>query len=237
MLAGVLVHVCYQRRQHKMNGYHGDSDESGGADLGWLIRCTTGCEGVVHQEPPSVGDCCPLCSDGEQKSGNITESIKIMPAAEQAEQMSLEGGISFEGDEFRPWDVDLGSFLKNDIADSSDITHVGVPKVLSLGEQIGMEQIEVVPDGDLLTNCQDGKVKSQNQLNSADQNHVISENDKLAGLFNDSDNIRFTKWHVVGLVLCALLLLVGGLTTFDIVRYLYSPSDTTITSPLLRFLR
>ncbi len=98
-----------------MNGYHGDSDGSGGTDPGWLIRCTTGCEGVVQQEPPSVGDCCPLCGDGEQKSGNITESIKIMPATEQAEQMSLEGGISFEGDEFRPWDVDLGSFLKNDI--------------------------------------------------------------------------------------------------------------------------
>ncbi len=220
-----------------MNGYHGDSDESGGADLGWLIRCTTGCEGVVQQEPPSVGDCCPLCGDGEQKSGNITESIKIMPATEQAEQMSLEGGISFEGDEFRPWDVDLGSFLKNDIADSSDITHVGISEVLSLGENISVDQIEVVADGNRLTDCQIEKVELQNQLNSVDNDHIIAENNESAEMFDDSDNLRFTKWHVVGLVLCALFLFIGGLITFDIVRYLYSSSDTTITSPLLRFLR
>ena len=220
-----------------MNMRHRDLDGTGDADLGWLIRCTTGCEGVVHHEPPPVGGYCPLCGDGQQKSGNITESIKILPATEQSEPMSLEGGISFEGDEFRPWDVDLGSFMKSDTADSSEITHIGASEVFSLGESIGVEQIEFVPDGNLLTNCENGKDEFQNQLDSVDKNCVTAENNQSAELFDDSDGVRFTKWHVVGLVLCALLLLVGGLITFDIVRYIYSSTATTITSPLLRFLR
>ncbi len=74
-------------------------------------------------------------------------------------------------------------------------------------------------------------------MNSVDNDHIIAENNESAEMFDDSDNLRFTKWHVVGLVLCALFLFIGGLITFDIVRYLYSSSDTTITSPLLRFLR
>ena len=220
-----------------MNMRHKDSSDLGDTHLGWVIRCTSGCKGVVHRDPPPVGDCCPLCGNGHQKSGSITESIKIMPAAEQSEQMSLEGGISFEGDEFRPWDVDLGSFLKSDTAESSDITHVGGPEALPLGANIGVNPIKVVPDGNLLGNHQNGKIKSHVQLISADQNHVTAENNVSAELFDDSDGVRFTKWHVIGLVCCALLLLVGGLLTFDIVRYLYSPNDTIIASPILRFLR
>ena len=220
-----------------MNMRHKDSSDLGDTNLGWMIRCTSGCEGVVHRDPPPVGGCCPLCGDIRQKIGSITESIKIMAAAEQSEQMSLEGGISFEGDEFRPWDVDLGSFLKSDTADSSDITHVGGTESLPLGANIGVDPIEVVPDENLLTNHQNGKIKSQGQSSSADQNHVTAENNASAELFDDSDGVRFTQWHVIGLVCCALLLFVGGLLTFDIVRYLYSPNDTIITSPILRFLR
>ena len=219
-----------------MNMRHEDSDKLGETDLGWLIRCTSGCEGLVHRDPPLIGDFCPLCDDGQQKTGSITERIKIMPAAERSEQMSLEGGISFEGDEFRPWDVDLGSFLKSDTADSGDITHVGGPETLPLGANIGVEPIEVVPDGNLLSKHQNGKIKSQDKLSSADQNRVTTENNMSAELFDDSDGVRFTKWHVIGLVCCALLLLAGGLLTFDIVRYLYSPNDTIVASPILRFL-
>ena len=220
-----------------MNMHHGGSHRSGAADLGWLVRCTVGCEGVMHHEPPPVGGCCPLCGDGQQKSGNIIESIKIMRVAEPSEPMSLEGGIFIEGDEFRPWDVDLGSFLKSDTAGSSDITHVGGPEALFLGENSGVEQIERAPDGNLLTNCQNGKIELQNQLNSVDSNDLTAANIALTELFDDSDGVRFTKWHVVYLILCALLLLVGGLITFDIVRYLYSSGDITISNPLLRFLR
>jgi hypothetical protein len=220
-----------------MNMRHKDSSDLGDTHLGWVVRCTIGCEGVVHRDPPTVGDCCPLCGDGQQKSGSITESIKIMPAAKQSEQMSLEGGISFEGDEFQPWNVDLGSFLKSDTADSSDITHVGGIEALPLLANIGVDPIEVVPDENLLTNHQNGKIKSQGQSSSADQNHVTAENNASAELFDDSDGVRFTQWHVIGLVCCVLLLFVGGLLTFDIVRYLYSPNNTIITSPILRFLR
>jgi hypothetical protein len=220
-----------------MNMRHKDSSDLGDTHLGWVVRCTIGCEGLVHRDPPTVGDCCPLCGDGQQKSGSITESIKIMPAAKQSEQMSLEGGISFEGDEFQPWNVDLGSFLKSDTADSSDITHVGGIEALPLLANIGVDPIEVVPDENLLTNHQNGKIKSQGQSSSADQNHVTAENNASAELFDDSDVVRFTQWHVIGLVCCALLLFVGGLLTFDIVRYLYSPNNTIITSPILRFLR
>ena len=224
-----------------MNMRHEDSDKLGGTDLGWLIRCTSGCEGLVHRDPPPIGDVCPLCDEGQQKKGSITESTKITPASELSEQMSLEGGISFEGDEFRPWDVDLGSFLKGAIADSSDITFVGDLNGESLGSGITAEKLETTPDRKSPLRSQvkslDRTTESKGPLGSVDQPQVAVKASESVDLPDASEDILFTKWHVVGLLCCVVLLLVGGLLTFDIVRYLYSPSDTSIASPILRVLR
>jgi len=224
-----------------MNMRHEDSDKLGGTDLGWLIRCTSGCESLVYHAPPPIGDFCPLCDDGQQKKGSITESIKITPAAELSEQMSLEGGISFEGDEFRPWNVDLGSFLKSDAADSSDITSVGDPNSESLGSGVVAEKLEAVHDRKRPAHSHvkslDGKTDSQDPLGTVDRSQVTEKASVFVDVLDASDDILFTKWHVVGLLCCVVLLLVGGLLTFDIVRYLYSPGETGIASPILRILR
>jgi len=224
-----------------MNMRHRDLNGTGDADLGWLIRCTTGCEGVVRYDPSPVGGPCPLCNERQQKSGNVTEIIKILPADKLSEAMSLEGGISFERDEFRPWDVDLGSFLESSITDAGDMTHVGGPEDISLGERVVVQIPEMTPDEKIYGNPESkvfgSDAESPGQSSSVNQPQVIADTSLSARMLNVSDNVCFTKWHVVGLVLCALLLLVGGLMTFDIVRYLYSPDNTTITSPLLRFLR
>ena len=224
-----------------MHMRHEDSDKFGETDLGWLIRCTSGCEGLVHRDPPLIGDFCPLCDDGQQKTGSITERIKIMPAAERSEQMSLEGGIFVEGDEFRPWNVDLGSFLKGAIADSSDITFVGDLNGESLGSGIFAEKLETTPDRKSPLRSQvkslDSTTESKGPLGSVDQPQVAVKASESVDLLDASEDILFTKWHVVGLLCCVVLLLVGGLLTFDIVRYLYSPGDTSIASPILRVLR
>ena len=224
-----------------MNMRHEDSDKLGGTDLGWLIRCTSGCEGLVYRDPPFIGDFCPLCDEGQQRKGSITESTKITPASELSEQMSLEGGISFEGDEFRPWDVDLGSFPKSDAADSSDITSVGDPNSESLGSGIVAKKLETTPDRKSSARSQvkdlDSTSESQGPLGTVDRSQVTEKASVFVDVLDASDDILFTKWHVVGLLCCVVLLLVGGLLTFDIVRYLFSPSDTSIASPILRVLR
>ena len=52
-----------------------------------------------------------------------------------------------------------------------------------------------------------------------------------------ADGMRFNTWHVLGLICCAALLLIGGLLTFDIVRAIYSPNDITTASPILKVFR
>ena len=65
----------------------------------------------MHDSVPCIGDPCPLCTSEHADKPCITYCVKIATAGDTYEQMSMEGGISLEGDVVQAWDVDLGSFL------------------------------------------------------------------------------------------------------------------------------
>ena len=94
-----------------MNDYQDGSAGPGTSDLGWLVRCKNGCDGIVHSSVPRIGDPCPLCTSEPAKKSIITYCVKIAAAGETHEQISMEGGISFDGDVVQSWDVDLGTFV------------------------------------------------------------------------------------------------------------------------------
>ena len=230
-----------------MNSDNEGSAERGPNDLGWLVRCKIGCEGIVHDSVPCIGDPCPLCTSEHADKPCITYCVKIAVAGDTYEPMSMEGGISFEGDVVRAWDVDLGSFLTSVDPEDRDVTQpdgkeesVGSPllavesgdiqKVNSPEEQgikiihVGDTQNDAVSAGTTVT-----------QLPGHEQHERASEG--VPEPLSRADGMRFSKWHVFGLICCAALLLIGGLLTFDIVRAIYSPDDMTIASPILRVLR
>lgn len=49
-------------------------------------------------------------------------------------------------------------------------------------------------------------------------------------------SLRFSTWQICGLICCSLILLTGGLLTFDLVRTIGSPQDTVLSNPLLNSL-
>ena len=73
-----------------------------------------------------IGDPCPLCTSEPAKKSIITYCVKIAAAGEAHEQISMEGGISFDGDVVQSWDVDLGTFVTS--ADSEDGDAAAVPE-------------------------------------------------------------------------------------------------------------
>ena len=227
-----------------MNNHNKGSAEGGPNDLGWLVRCKTGCEGIVHDSVPCIGDPCPLCTSEHADKPCITYCVKIATAGDTYEQMSMEGGISLEGDVVQAWDVDLGSFLTGDHSEDStlrldDETGDLCGSSASVAEGGESEKVygtesKVRQTGMIWQDIENSK-KETNHLPEQDQHDTGG--DDSTDLPEAFDGVRFNRWHVLGLICCAVLLLIGGLLTFDVVRVLYSPSDTIIASPILRVLR
>ena len=227
-----------------MNNHNEGSAERGTNDLGWLVRCKAGCEGIVRDTAPRIGDPCPLCTYEHANKIGITYCVKIATAGDTYEQMSMEGGISLEGDVVQAWDVDLGSFLTGvhsedstlrldaetgDLCGSSaSLTEGGEPE-----KAYGTES-KVHQTGMIWQDIENSKKETKHQPEQ-DQHNTAGDNSM--DLPEASDGVRFNRWHVLGLMCCAVLLLIGGLLTFDVVRALYSPRDTIIASPILRVLR
>ena len=227
-----------------MNNHNEGSAEQGTNDLGWLVRCKTGCEGIVRDTAPRIGDPCPLCTYDHADKTWITYCVKIATAGDTYEQMSMEGGISLEGDVLQAWDVDLGSFLTGvhseestlrldaetgDLCGSSaSLTEGGEPE-----KSYGTES-KVHQTGMIWQDIENSKKETKHQ---PEQDQHNTAGDDSMDLPEASDGVRFNRWHVLGLICCAVLLLIGGLLTFDVVRALYSPRDTIIASPILRVLR
>tara|TARA_Y100000766_G_scaffold1215_2_gene907 strand:- start:567 stop:1037 length:471 start_codon:yes stop_codon:yes gene_type:complete len=156
----------------------------------------------------------------------------------------MEGGISLEGDVVQAWDVDLGSFLTGvhsedstlrldvetgDLCGSSaSLTEGGEPE-----KSYGTES-KVHQTGMIWQDIENSKKETKHQ---PEQDQHKTAGDDSMDLPEASDGVRFNRWHVLGLICCAVLLLIGGLLTFDVVRALYSPRDTIIASPILRVLR
>ena len=227
-----------------MNNHNGGSAERGTNDLGWLVRCKTGCEGIVRDTAPRIGDPCPLCTDEHADKTCITYCVKIATAGDTYEQMSMEGGISLEGDVVQAWDVDLGSFLTGVHSEDSTLSLddetgdlCGRSALVTEGgepEKTYGAEPKVHQTGMIWQDIENSK-KETKHLPEQDQ-HNTGGNDSM-DLPEASDGVRFNRWHVLGLICCAVLLLIGGLLTFDVVRVLYSPRDAIIASPILRVLR
>ena len=230
-----------------MNDHQVGSAGPGTSDLGWLVRCKNGCDGIVHSSVPRIGDPCPLCTSEPAKKSIITYCVKIAAAGEAHEQISMEGGISFDGDVVQSWDVDLGIFMTS--ADSEDGDAAAV-----LESDISLE------NNSLRAESADEKKLHAKELNDIQEGTVTTVQEIVGGLVQETSltaessqqdlestdftgsprlngGMRFNKWHVFGLICCAALLLVGGLLTFDIVRAIYSPREIRTASPILKVLR
>ena len=244
----IEVGLCVKtERASKMNDHEDGSAGPGTRDLGWLVRCKNGCDGIVHSSVPRIGDPCPLCTSDPAKKSIITYCVKIAAAGETHEQILMEGGISFDGDVVQSWDVDLGTFVTS--ADSEDGDAAAV-----LESDISLENNSLRAEGD------DEKKLHAKELNDIQEGTVTTIQEIVGGLvqetsltaespqqdlestdFTESPRVnggmRFNKWHVFGLICCAALLLAGALLTFDIVRAIYSPRDIRTASPILKVLR
>ena len=230
-----------------MNDHQDGSAERGTSDLGWLVRCKNGCDGIVHSSVPRIGGPCPLCTSEPDNKSIITYCVKIAAAGETHEQISMEGGISLEGDVVQSWDIDLGTFVIS--ADSEDGDVAGVPE-----SNTSLENNRLRSEGadEKKLHCKESNDSQEDSVTTVQEIAGSSvkeisltaescQQDLESTGFTESprliDGMRFNKWHVFGLICCAALLLVGGLLTFDIVRAIYSPRDIQTASPILKVLR
>ena len=230
-----------------MNDYQDGSAGPGTSDLGWLVRCKNGCDGIVHSSVPRIGDPCPLCTYEPANKSIITYCVKIAAAGETHEQISMEGGISFDGDVVQSWDVDLGTFVTS--ADSEDGDAAAIPESnVSLEnnspwaegadeKKLHGKESKDIQEGSVTTVQEIAGSSVQETSLTAESSQQDLESTDFTGSPSLNGGMRFNKWHVFGLICCAALLLVGGLLTFDIVRAIYSPREIRTASPILKVLR
>ena len=227
-----------------MNKHNEGSVGQGTKGLGWLVRCKSGCEGIMKDGVPRIGDSCPLCTCAQQDKARLIYCVRIAAAGDAYEEVSLEGGISLEGDLVQPWDVDLGSFLTCTDSENSTLTLGNGTRDLSgtsvsvtegyEPEKAYVPEVQVHQEGTIWQSLETTEEETA-QSPELEQHNI--EDDESPDSLDLIDGVRFGRWHVLGLICCAALLLIGGLLTFDIVRALNRPGDTTIASPILRVLR
>ena len=228
--------------------YHKEGPVGRGTnELGWLVRCKSGCDGIVHNGVPRIGDPCPLCPSDSANKSIVTYCVKIAAAGESHEQISMEGGISFDGDVVQSWDVDLGTFVTSADSEDGDAAAVLESDISLDNNSLRAEGAdEKKLHGKESNDIQEGSVTTvQEIVGSLVQETSLTvespQQDLESTDFTESprliDGMRFNKWHVFGLICCAALLLVGGLLTFDIVRAIYSPREIRTASPILKVLR
>ena len=156
----------------------------------------------------------------------------------------MEGGLSLEGDEVKAWDVDLGEFL-NDVEEDPDAaTMLGTANDFDLDAE-GSSTDDPSQSADLASS-QAGDSMFEKSAGPGDSsffgeeleqgaNPLTAGSDMLSSsqLIGVLDDTQFNSWQVTGLICCALLLLVGGLLTFDLVRTIGSSADTSLSNPLV----
>lgn len=205
--------------------------------------------GMAGEEP---GDEISVAgSDGAEGSGILVDSGS--GADDVGSQLSggsgviMEGGLSLEGDEVKAWDVDLGEFM-NDVEEDAD-----APTMLGGGGEFDLEANATAEDpsqsADLASESQVGGDssffdKSQGPADSSFfgqsvglEGGGLGDATPLSEMTSSSAygvglETKFTNWQVAGLFCCSVLLLVGGLLTFDLVRTIGSPADTPLANPL-----
>ena len=155
--------------------------------------------------------------------------------------VDMEGGLSLEGDEVKPWAVDLGEFLNDAEDDAHAATMLGTADQFDLGQDGSGDDPSQSAE---LASAGDSSMFAKS-AGPGDSSFFGQElDDAPTGLTHGSDMLsssqygfgvdttNFDGWQVTGLICCAMLLLVGGLLTFDLVRTIGSTGDTTIAKPL-----
>ena len=189
------------------------------------------------------------------ESGGIIDSDPSIEGSNVGSAISgesgviMEGGLSLEGDEVKAWDVDLGEFL-NDIEEDPDAaTMLGTANDFDLdaeGSSVGGSSPDDPSQSADLASSQAGDSMFDKSAGPGDSsffgeevgqeaNRLTDASDMLSSsqLIGILDDTQFNSWQVTGLICCALLLLLGGLMTFDLVRTIGSSADTSLSNPLV----
>ena len=157
--------------------------------------------------------------------------------------VKMEGGLSLEDGKIQAWDVDLGEFL-NDVEDDPDAaTMLGTANEFDLDAE-GSSTDDPSQSADLASSQAGDSMfdKSAGPGDSSffgeevgtDANQLTAGSDMLSSSYGYiHDDAKFNGWQVTGLICCALLLLFGGLLTFDLVRTIGSSADTSLSNPLV----
>ena len=204
---------------------------------------TDGSGSVVVQDSGSIlpGDVSGIIEDG---SGIIDSDLtgEGSDVGSALSDVKMEGGLSLEDGKIQAWDVDLGEFL-NDVEDDPDAaTMLGTANEFDLDAE-GSSTDDPSQSADLASSQAGDSMfdKSAGPGDSSffgeelgkDANPLTAGSDMLSSSFGYiHDDAKFNGWQVTGLICCALLLLLGGLLTFDLVRTIGSSADTSLSNPL-----
>ena len=205
---------------------------------------TDGSGSVVVQDSGSIlpGDVSGIIEDG---SGIIDSDLtgEGSDVGSALSDVKMEGGLSLEDGKIQAWDVDLGEFL-NDVEDDPDAaTMLGTANEFDLDAE-GSSTDDPSQSADLASSQAGDSMfdKSAGPGDSSffgeelgkDANQLTAGSDMLSSSFGYiHDDAKFNGWQVTGLICCALLLLLGGLLTFDLVRTIGSSADTSLSNPLV----
>ena len=205
---------------------------------------TDGSGSVVVQDSGSIlpGDASGIIEDG---SGIIDSDLTVegSDVGSAISDVKMEGGLSLEDGKIQAWDVDLGEFL-NDVEDDPDAaTMLGTANEFDLDAE-GSSTDDPSQSADLASSQAGDSMfdKSAGPGDSSffgeevgqDANHPTAASDMLSSSFGlIHDDAKFNGWQVTGLICCAMLLLLGGLLTFDLVRTIGSSADTSLSNPLV----
>ena len=178
--------------------------------------------------------------DLSDTSGIIEDNNEVGSAISD---VKMEGGLSLEDGKIQAWDVDLGEFL-NDVEDDPDAaTMLGIANDFDLDAE-GSSTDDPSQSADLASSQAGDSMfdKSAGPGDSSffgeevgqDANQLTAGSDMLSSSFGIiHDDAKFNGWQVTGLICCAMLLLIGGLLTFDLVRTIGSSADTSLSNPLV----
>ena len=183
-------------------------------------------------------------SSGIIDSDPTIEGSDVGSAISGESGVIMEGGLSLEGDEVKAWDVDLGEFL-NDVEEDMDAaTMLGTANDFDLDAE-GSSTDDPSQSADLASSQAGDSMfdKSAGPGDSSffgeevgqEANALTAGSDMLSSsqLIGILDDTQFNSLQVTGLICCALLLLLGGLLTFDLVRTIGSSADTSLSNPLV----
>ena len=207
---------------------------------------TDGSGSVVIQESDGIEASNSSEFIGDNDTSGIIDSDPLNDNSDIGSAISdvkMEGGLSLEDGKIQAWDVDLGEFL-NDVEDDPDAaTMLGTANDFDLDAE-GSSTDDPSQSADLASSQAGDSMfdKSAGPGDSSffgdevgqDAAPLTAASDMLSSSFAlMGDDAKFNSLQVTGLICCALLLLLGGLLTFDLVRTIGSSADTSLSNPLV----